>query len=144
MHTKRFLCFYLFLVSSLCAQLGYGQNLTISDSGEPGISGTNWSISGGVLRVNGGNAEVNTSTIESHLISNTLIVFATSTNSNNGKIIISDELHSDTTYDLELKASNDIEINANIIRSASGGLILKTGSGVVTGSGKLVLDSAIK
>jgi len=25
MHTKRFLCFYLFLVSALCAQLGYGQ-----------------------------------------------------------------------------------------------------------------------
>ena len=141
MLAKRFLCFYLFLVFALCAQLGYGQNLTISDSGQTGSSGTNWSISGGVLRVNGGNAVVNTSTIESYLASNNLIVFITSTNSANGKIIISDELHSDTAYDLELKASNDIEINADIIRSASGGLTLKTGSGVVTGTGKLVLDS---
>ena len=30
MHTKRFLCFYLFLVSALCAQLGYGQNINYS------------------------------------------------------------------------------------------------------------------
>jgi hypothetical protein len=49
MHAKRFLWFYLFLVSALCAQLGYGQTLTISDSGQTGISGTNWSISGNTL-----------------------------------------------------------------------------------------------
>ena len=138
---QRILAILLFLFLFSGTSLLWGQTLTISNSGQTGSSGTNWSISGGVLRVNDGNAEVNTSTIEGHLASNNLIVFVTSTNSTDGKIIISNELHSDTTYDLVLKASNDIEINADITRSGSGGLTLKTGSGFVTGTGKLVLDS---
>jgi hypothetical protein len=51
MLAKRFLCFYLFLVSALCAQIGYGQNLTISDSGQTGSSGTHWSVINGVFVV---------------------------------------------------------------------------------------------
>ena len=44
----------------------FGQDLTISSSGQTGTSGTNWSISGNTLTVSG-TANVNASVIENHL-----------------------------------------------------------------------------
>ena len=76
MHTKRFLWFYLLLAFALCAQLGYGQTLTISDSGEIGISGTNWSISGNILTATE-NASIHPAVIEKALDLGDLIIQVT-------------------------------------------------------------------
>ena len=58
-----FLTFFTILFANL-----YSQHLTISNSGQTGTSGTNWSITGNTLNVGAsGSAHINTSVITNHL-----------------------------------------------------------------------------
>ncbi|MDB4635617.1 autotransporter-associated beta strand repeat-containing protein, partial [Flavobacteriaceae bacterium] len=109
MLAKRFLCFYLFLFSALCAQLGYGQTLTISDSGQTGTSGTHWSISGNTLAATG-DANVHPGVITDLLASGeTTISF-----SNAESIIkIENSIYSFSTHNLSINSDSKVEINAS-------------------------------
>jgi hypothetical protein len=58
------------VVTAVVCSLGLSaQHLTISNSGQTGTSGTNWSISGNVLNVAAsGSADINPSVITNHLL----------------------------------------------------------------------------
>ena len=74
--TRHFQKKTLFLGVFLLPFVSFGQNLTISSSGESGTSGTNWSTSGSnpVTITATGTADVNTSVIESYLNSGTSVM----------------------------------------------------------------------
>ena len=110
MLAKRFLCFYLFLVSALCAQLGYGQTLTISDSGQTGTSGTHWSISGNTLIVSD-NSSIHPNVIEKALDLGDLNIQVTG---EMGTIHIQSPIHSSKSRILKLIAQSSIHVYESI------------------------------
>ena len=67
-------------------------------------------------------------------------MFTGSTGTQAGTITVSSAISSGSTYDLELKAASDIYINADITRSSTGGLTLRSGTGSVSGSGTIKLS----
>ncbi|MBP5996302.1 MAG: autotransporter-associated beta strand repeat-containing protein, partial [Crocinitomicaceae bacterium] len=114
----------IFFVLSIGTSI-FAQHLTISNSGQTGTSGTNWSITGNVLEVIGsGSANVNTSVIVNHL-TNTgdLVITVPSLNGTIRNVIISSPI----TYagsinrTLTIKSQNHISITSggNITSSAA-------------------------
>lgn len=60
---------FLLVILLVFSTIVTAQNLTISNTGESGTSGTNWSIIGNVLYIgNSGSASINTSVISNHLL----------------------------------------------------------------------------
>ncbi|MCG5644949.1 YDG domain-containing protein [Flavobacteriaceae bacterium LSUCC0859] len=137
MHTKRFLCFYLFLVSALCAQLGYGQNLTISDSGETGISGTNWSISGNIL-TSTENASIHPAVIEKALDLGELSIQVTG---EKGTILVQSPIRSSKGHALKLIAQSSIQVYESI--EISGGEIYLSVTDNQIAQGSICIDGDI-
>ena len=137
MHTKRFLCFYLFLVSALCAQLGYGQTLTISDSGETGISGDHWSISGNILTVTD-NATVHPRVIEKALDSGDFSILVTG---EKGTIHIQSPIRSSKSRILKLIAQSSIQVYEPI--EISGGEIYLSVTDNQIAQGSICIDGDI-
>ena len=137
MHTKRFLCFYLFLVSALCAQIGYGQNLTISDSGQTGSSGTHWSISGSVLTATN-NASIHPNVIEKALDSGDLSILVTG---EKGTIHIQSPIRSSKSRILKLIAKSSIQVYEPI--EISGGEIYLSVRDNQTPRGSICVDGEI-
>lgn len=132
MSTKNhFLTVLLFLFATVSLQ---AQTLTISNGGETGTAGTNWSISGTTLTATG-TADVNVSVIVSMLSSGAATITAPD-------IVISGAVTSSSSGILTLRTtSGGIIIHANITRSGSGGLTLRPASGSVTGTGNLILGA---
>lgn len=67
----------LFAFVFVFSQLSLAQTLTISDGGQTGTSGTNWSVSGSnpiTISATGGNADVNTSVLEGYLNAGTSVL----------------------------------------------------------------------
>ena len=137
MLAKRFLCFYLFLVSALCAQIGYGQNLTISDSGQTGTSGTNWSISGNTLIVSD-NASIHPNVIEKALDSGDLSILVTG---EKGTIHIQSPIRSSKSRILKLIAQSSIQVYESI--EISGGEIYLSVRDNQTARGSICVDGEI-
>ena len=137
MLAKRFLCFYLFLVSALYAQLGYGQTLTISDSGVTGTSGTNWSISESVLTVSD-SATIHPRVIEKALDSGDLSILVTG---EKGTIHIQSPIHSFKSRILKLIAQTSIQVYESI--EISGGEIYLSVRDNLTALGSICVDGQI-
>ena len=137
MHTKRFLCFYLFLVSALCAQLGYGQNLTITDSGETGISGTNWSISGNIL-TSTENASIHPRVIEKALDLGDLSIQVTG---EKGTILVKSPIRSSKGHVLKLITQSSIQVYESI--EISGGEIYLSVTDNQIAQGSICIDGDI-
>jgi hypothetical protein len=75
--TKTILIFIFILFGAICFKLS-AQTLTISSTGQTGVSGTNWNLVGNTLTVIG-TADINTSVIEGHLSNNSLSIQGNST-----------------------------------------------------------------
>ena len=137
MLAKRFLCFYLFLVFALCAQLGYGQTLTISDSGQTGTSGANWSVSGSVLLATA-DATIHPRVIEKALDLGDLNIQVTG---EMGTIHIQSPIHSSKSRILKLIAQSSIQVYETI--EISGGEIYLSVRDNQTARGSICVDSEI-
>lgn len=107
------------------------RNITISDGTETGVDSD--------YTATGDSAVINVNTLITALDMTNITVFTGTTGEQDGNITVNAAITSGSTYDLELKAANDIIINENITRSGTGGLILRAGSGSVTGTGDLIL-----
>jgi hypothetical protein len=112
--------------------------LTISTSGQTGTSGSNWSISGGVLNVIG-NASVNPSVITNYLNTSGNLTVQVSTGNSSGNNI---SVESNITYTgnllrtLTFKAKNDIVVNAGVTISSTNAamnLVLWSATGNISG-----------
>ena len=137
MLAKRFLCFYLILVSAFCAQLGYGQTLTISDSGQTGTSGTNWSVSGNTLTVTD-NAFIHPRVIEMALDSGDLSILVTG---EKGTIHIQSPIRSSKSRILKLIAQSSIQVYESI--EISGGEIYLSVRDNQTAQGNICVGNEI-
>jgi len=137
MHTKRFLWFYLLLAFSLCAQLGFGQTLTISDTGETGISGTNWSISGNILTATE-NASIHPAVIEKALDLGDLSIQVTE---EKGTILIQSPISSSKGHVLKLIAKSSIQVYESI--KISGGEIYLSVTNNKIAKGSISVNSDI-
>jgi filamentous hemagglutinin family protein len=83
------------------------------------------------------------STIETALTNNNVTISTGprySAGTEAGTITVESTISSGSERTLELKASDQIVINADVTRSGSGGLTLRAGSGLVSGSGTLKLS----
>ena len=106
----------------------FGQNLTLSNSGEIGTSGTNWSVNSSsdpiVITVQGGNASINTSVIEGYLNLGNNLTVRTLSGSSLGDIILNSPINktSDTSsITLKFNASNSVIINSKISQNTGTG-----------------------
>lgn len=119
------LVFSIIVTSTMSAQ-----TLSISSNGQTGTLGANWSITGTTLTVTG-TANIQASVIETALSSGNLTVVA-------GDIQVSQDITSNTTNVLTLKASGTIEIHDNTgIKTNGGDLILWSNSDNVNGGNVL-------
>ena len=109
------------------------RNITITSSGDT-VDATS-----GVYNAAGDDATIDVATLVTALGTTNVTVFTGTTGTQAGNITVDAAITSGSIYDLELKAANDIIINQNITRSSTGGLILRAGSGSVSGTGDLIL-----
>ncbi|MDD4913266.1 MAG: filamentous hemagglutinin N-terminal domain-containing protein, partial [Sideroxydans sp.] len=117
---------------------GFAVN-TRSDTGQSGL----WLIDPYDYTIGGAQA----ATIGSALSSSNVTVTTASSNpsygatgAGTGNITISSAISSGSVNTLELQAASNIVINADITRSGSGGLVLRSGTSSVSGTGSLVLS----
>ncbi|WP_445718764.1 beta strand repeat-containing protein [Flavobacterium sp.] len=114
----------LFLL--ILASFGYAQDLTISSTGETGLSGANWTLSANVLTVTG-NANINPSVVNGYLASNDLSITGVSNLYVNGAISWS------SNKSLTLNASQNILLYSDItVGGSSAGLFLYYGGSNAT------------
>ena len=126
--------FFLFLFSG--TSLLWGQTLTISDSGQTGTSGTNWSISGNTLTATG-DATVHPEIIENALDKNLLVQVV----GNGGKLIIDAPIRSNHSSLLAFKAQSSIQVSAAI--QLPGGDIYLSVANNAMALGSICVDSDI-
>jgi filamentous hemagglutinin family protein len=108
------------------------RNITISSSSDSGVSS---------YTATADSAVINVTTLNTALASTNVTVFTGSTgNTQAGNITVSSAITAGGTGTLTLQAAGNIVISADITRSSTGGLILRSGSGSVSGSGKLNLS----
>jgi filamentous hemagglutinin family protein len=108
------------------------RNITISSGSDYGTSSFTATADSAVINVN---------TLTTALASTHVTVFTGSTgNTQAGNITVSSAINAGGANTLTLRAAGDIIINADITRSSTGGLILRTGSGSVSGTGSLNLS----
>lgn len=101
---------FLLLLTFFLGFHGYGQNLIISDSGQTGSSGTNWSISGNTLTASG-DANVHPGVITDLLASGeTTISFSSA----GGIVKIENSIYSFSNNNLLINSSSKVEINASL------------------------------
>ncbi|WP_438966773.1 beta strand repeat-containing protein, partial [Flavobacterium sp.] len=116
----------LFLFLFVLSFLGHAQDLTISSTGETGLSGANWTLSANVLNVTG-NAIINPSVINGHLASNDLSIIGVSNLYVNGAISWS------SNKSLTLNASQNILLYSDVtVGGSSAGLSLFYGGSNAT------------
>jgi hypothetical protein len=110
-----FLFFFLFI-----AKFSFGQNVTIATNGQTGISGTNWSISNGILSVTG-NAIINPSVISTQLNNGSSLTIVAA-----GDIIVNNDILKTSGNDatLTLKSNAKVNLNNSFISSSSNKLNL--------------------
>ncbi|WP_143744020.1 beta strand repeat-containing protein, partial [Polynucleobacter cosmopolitanus] len=108
------------------------RNITISSGSNSGVSS---------YTATADSAVINVTTLNTALASTNVTVFTGSTgNSQAGNITVSSAITAGGTGTLTLQAAGNIVINADITRTSTGGLILRSGSGSVSGTGKLNLS----
>ena len=83
--------------------------------------------------------QISASTLVTALASSNITVRTDGGGSQDGNITVNSAISSSSGNDLTLDADNDIIINSSISRTGSGGLVLTTGSGSVSGSGTISL-----
>jgi hypothetical protein len=137
----------------LLTQAINAQNLTISNAGETGTSGTNWSIVGNELLVSSlnSNASVHPSVIENHLLNNgDLIITLPWIDGINRNIVISNSISyvGANQRSLTFKSANAIIISSSTsisATSASLNLVFRAGMNTASTnpeSGKIQFNSA--
>lgn len=123
-----------------------GQHLTISNSGQTGTSGTNWSMSSGVLEVTGP-AIVHPNVITSAF--STGNVYVQVTPSAGGGTARDIAISSNIVYtgsqvrSLTFKSTNSITVSSGVSITSSNGplnVVLHAGSGTNPDNGRIVLD----
>jgi fibronectin-binding autotransporter adhesin len=94
----------------------YSQSLTFSSSGQTGLSGTNWSVSGSnpVKISSTGASSINTSVVQGYI--------------NSG-------------VDVIISSVDQVIINNDINKTNSGRLIIKSGTNSISGTGKIILGN---
>ncbi|SHF01042.1 hypothetical protein SAMN05444278_1145, partial [Psychroflexus salarius] len=109
--------FSIFLFSSF---FGFSQTLTISNSGETGTSGNNWSVSGSnpITITATGTANINTTVIEGYLANGDLIIEA-------ANITVDAAVNSPTANSWFLEA------NSNVVQTANGNITTQGGALVI-------------
>ncbi|TKS55851.1 T9SS type A sorting domain-containing protein [Mesohalobacter halotolerans] len=115
---------YVFL---LCSSFVIGQTLTISDEGETGTSGTNWSITNNTLSTTG-TASIQASVIESALVDGDFIVEASTIN-------LDEAIVSTSSNQILIKANESINLSANINTSGGNGHIILEGQSSIRALG---------
>lgn len=121
--------FVRILVVVFVSKTMYSQNVTFSNSGETGSSGTNWSLSSNVLLVASGGASINVSVITNHLTNIGDLEVRAISASTNQNIIIDSPINytGSNNRTLTLRSRNDIQINQSIIANTTAlNLILST------------------
>ena len=112
-------------------------DITISNATGAGTTGT--------YSANANSAVVNITALQNALSSTNVTVTTGepgSAGSQSGNITVAEAVTNNTANSLTLKAANHIVINADITSSGTGALILRTGSGSVSGTGTILLGSA--
>lgn len=110
------------------------RNITISGAAGSGTSGTS------NYTAVADSAVINVTTLTTALNSSNVTVFTGTSGTQAGNITVDAAITSGSTYNLELKAANNIIINQDITRSGTGGLLLNAGSGQVSGAGTINLS----
>ncbi|MCG2616262.1 T9SS type A sorting domain-containing protein [Terrimonas sp. NA20] len=108
----------LLLVTGICVSGVSAQNtLSVISSGQTGVSGTNWSLSGNILTVSGGAASIQASVITNHLESTGSLIIVAS-----GEIIIDQDILPalNTIRTLTLKTNGDITLTGSRAITATG------------------------
>jgi gliding motility-associated-like protein len=137
---------FLFVFFILCSSYIKGQTLTISDNGDAGTSGANWSTSGAnpVIISATGDADIKATVIRDYLNDGKSVTLESSGNIEVSSIITKT---SNNTSSLTLKATGNIIVNnSNSIKTNGGHIILWANSdsvddGYVTTGQNVVLDS---
>ena len=136
----------LFLLCLLSISTSYGQELTITSSGNTGTSGTNWSISGNTLTVTG-TASIQASVIVSHLTNTGPLTIVGNTTPSNLQVSVNQPINvSSGSHGLFIGASDNkgaITTTQTITLSGSislhGGFVRLENNVVTTGSGAKIL-----
>ncbi|MDC1543935.1 hypothetical protein N8479_09465, partial [Flavobacteriaceae bacterium] len=108
----------IFILFFLTTQFGVCQNITISSNGQTGTSGTNWSISGGILSVTG-DADIHPSAISGQLNNGTSLSVITT-----GYIQVNNEISKTSGGDVTLTLKSNQYVGFNSISSTSNKLNL--------------------
>ncbi|MDA9363964.1 gliding motility-associated C-terminal domain-containing protein [Flavobacteriaceae bacterium] len=117
-------------------QMGYAQTLTISNTGETGTSGSNWSISGGVLTAFG-DSNVHPQVLENLLTENLLVQVM----GEDGALLINSPIKSQNSSLLTFVAQRSIQVNASI--KVLGGTIYFSAANNKIAQGSICVGSEI-
>ncbi|MEJ6623383.1 MAG: hypothetical protein QNL28_02820, partial [Flavobacteriaceae bacterium] len=134
---QRIIAILLFLFLFSGTSLLWGQTLTISESGQNGTSGTNWSIRQDTLLVNG-EANIQPAVLENALSIGDLYVKVIGGQSS---VVLNATISSDSKSNLRIEASQEIIIN-NCLEIASGTLWL-TVQDQGKASGKITINNTV-